>query len=254
MYERMFMKKVLCFFIIFILFIVVVHGEFIIDGELSRVSGGYCDVRIPGDTGNMISLTDDLEMDNFFTFRIEMIKEWGRNKIVLLYSPLRVNSKGNINRNIFFNTELFNDGESVKSFYKFDSYRISYQYDILKRDNFEIGLGLTAKIRNAEIKLENSSLNKISSKKNTGFVPIINFNFKYTPSEKLNILIKGDGLASSQGRAFDIFTGLYYKINEIYSLKTGYRFLEGGSDNEEVYSFSYFHYLVFGFKINLSQI
>jgi len=105
MYERMFMKKVLCFFIIFILFIVVVHGEFIIDGELSRVSGGYCDVRIPGDTGNMISLTDDLEMDNFFTFRIEMIKEWGRNKIILLYSPLRVNSQGNINRGIFFNTE-----------------------------------------------------------------------------------------------------------------------------------------------------
>jgi hypothetical protein len=35
-------------------------------------------------------------------------------------------------------------------------------------------------------------------------------------------------------------------LNDHVSLKAGYRILEGGADNDEVYTFSLFHYVVAG--------
>jgi len=41
-----------------------------------------------------------------------------------------------------------------------------------------------------------------------------------------------------------------YDVNERLSVNAGYRMLEGGSDSDEVYTFSMFHYIVAG--VNLS--
>jgi hypothetical protein len=38
-------------------------------------------------------------------------------------------------------------------------------------------------------------------------------------------------------------------LNERVSLQAGYRILEGGADNDEVYTFSLFHYAVAGMAV-----
>jgi hypothetical protein len=50
--------------------------------------------------------------------------------------------------------------------------------------------------------------------------------------------------------AEDILLALVYDLNGTYSLYAGYRFLEGGSDIEEVYTFANINYLSLGTRIN----
>lgn len=126
------MKKLIVLISISFIFININYSSWLLDVETSRVSGKYCDVRIPGDTGDKISLTENLEMDSFYTFRLELTKNFSNShNISFLISPLRVNSDGIINSDIYFNDKTFNSNSKIKSFYKFDSYRISYRYDFV---------------------------------------------------------------------------------------------------------------------------
>jgi hypothetical protein len=58
--------------------------------------------------------------------------------------------------------------------------------------------------------------------------------------------VEGDALAAPQGRAEDVFAGIYFYEDSFLRIKAGYRVLEGGADNDEVYNFSLVHYAVIG--------
>ncbi|MBN2381428.1 hypothetical protein JXQ70_00965, partial [bacterium] len=62
----------------------------------------------------------------------------------------------------------------------------------------------------------------------------------------LGLLVEADAAWSPQGRAEDVLVSLNMKTNEKLAFKIGYRMLEGGADNDRVYTFSLFHYLVCG--------
>jgi hypothetical protein len=126
---------------------------------------------------------------------------------------------------------------------------LTYRYGIVIKPKFEFGLGLTAKIRDAEISLASAGLQ--SEKVNVGFVPIVNFRMLWKPDEKFGILLEGDALAAPQGRAEDVLFAAKYRVSDRFGLKAGYRILEGGSDNDEVYTFSLFNYASVGIFIYL---
>ena len=63
---------------------------------------------------------------------------------------------------------------------------------------------------------------------------------------RATFLLEGDALAAPQGRAEDIFAGILVHTGKRWSVKAGYRFLEGGADNDEVYTFALVHYLAAG--------
>jgi len=77
-------------------------------------------------------------------------------------------------------------------------------------------------------------------------VPIINFRLWWKPTEKFGILLDGDALAAPQGRAEDIQLAATYAISDNLGIRAGYRILEGGADNGEVFNFSLFHYASVG--------
>ena len=52
--------------------------------------------------------------------------------------------------------------------------------------------------------------------------------------------------AARCGRAEDIFAGFVIDAGRQWSIKAGYRFLEGGADNDEVYTFAAVHYVAAG--------
>ena len=111
-------------------------------------------------------------------------------------------------------------------------------------DTLKIGVGLTAKIRDAGIRIEGGG--QESEKTNVGFVPIINFLVDWRFSPAWSLLLEGDALAAPQGRAEDVFLGLVYRTGAHWSFRAGYRILEGGSDVEEVYNFALVNYLALG--------
>ena len=51
---------------------------------------------------------------------------------------------------------LFPANTALEAKYKFNSYRLTYRYDIVKKPKIDFGLGFTAKIRDASIALESA--------------------------------------------------------------------------------------------------
>jgi hypothetical protein len=211
------------------------------DLETGFVTASYNDVRIPGDQGTLFSLTDDLESAASFFYRIKAGYKLGeRHNLSILAAPLTVKSDGFLPYPITFAGVTFPADSMLDARYVFNSYRLTYRYDLLLRDKIEFGIGLTAKLRDAAIKMRAPSY--YAEKKNFGFVPLINFRLLLNLDDKLSFLAEGDALASSKGRAEDILLSLQYKLTDEVSMRVGYRILEGGADNDEVYNFSMFNY------------
>lgn len=249
------MKGILRFFTLIL--IMLTAGSFkslfpqaLVDLETGLVFTGYNDVRIPGDQGTLFSLNKDLKADSRTFVRVRLsyvISE--RHTISALYAPLTILSEGSIPVDISFAGENFPLNSDINATYKFNSYRLTYRYGIVNKPAFEFGLGFTAKIRDAKIALESQDL--YGEKINVGFVPIINFRLLWKPDERFGLLFEGDALAAPQGRAEDVLLALTYKLTDRISLKGGYRLLEGGAENDEVYTFSLFHYASAGMIVEL---
>ena len=227
-----------------------VKGQASFDLETGAVATGYNDVRIPGDQGTLFSLKDDLisKTEIFFRLRVNYTIK-NRHTFSLLYAPLETVSKGNVPYDILFEGETFPANIDLTGTYKFNSYRLTYRYEIVLKPKFEFGLGFTAKIRDAEISLASADISSV--KTNVGFVPIINFRVLWKPYEKFGILLEGDALAAPQGRAEDVLIAATYRLSDRFGLKAGYRILEGGADNDEVYNFALFNYASVGLFIYL---
>ena len=205
----------------------------------------YNDVRIPNDSGTDISLSDELKTDPGCFLRVKLMYLIGkRHNIAIFAAPLRLKANGEVSKSVKFQDEEFSANVPLTAVYRFDSYRVTYRYDFLRSRELQAGFGFTAKIRDAAISLEGD--NKRSEKKNTGFVPLINFRAQWMFTKRLGLILDGDALAAPQGRAEDIMLALQYKLNENVALKLGYRILEGGADVDEVYNFALLNYLLLG--------
>jgi len=220
-------------------------AQSMVDIEAGYVIPGYNDVAIPGDTGTRFSLTEDLKADETVAFRFRYghnlsDKHW----LALLIAPLTMESEGTLDKDISFNEETFPAGTPLRATFRFNSYRLVYRYLLHKSEKLQFSAGVAGKVRDAEIKLEGGG--KSTSKTDLGFVPLLSFNLTWTPRDRFHLLIDGEALAAPQGRAEDVLFAAQYDLNRNLALKAGYRILEGGADNDEVYTFSLFHYVVAG--------
>jgi hypothetical protein len=228
------------------------NAQAVLDLETGVVFTGYNDVRIPGDEGTLFSMKDDLVSDPAFFYRIRADYTFGsRHTLSLLYAPLETKSEGSKAEDIFFEGVTFPANTELEGTYMFNSYRLTYRYDFVRKPKIEFGLGFTAKIRDAKIAL--SSSESYSEKTNVGFVPIINFRLLWNINEKFGLLLYGDALAAPQGRAEDVLIAATYKISDRVGIRAGYRILEGGADNDEVYNFSLFNYASVGIGFRFGE-
>lgn len=222
-----------------------IQAQAVLDVETGVLFTDYNDVRIPGDQGTLLSLKNDIQSarGGFIRIRANYTLK-SRHTFSLLYAPLKTTGTGSVGNDILFNGETFMANTALNSTYKFNSYRLTYRYKIVDRPKLEFGLGFTAKIRDANIGLGSPTQNTVKS--NVGFVPIINLRLFYKHNDKLGLILEGDALAAPQGRAEDIQLAATYKFNDNFDFRLGYRILEGGADNDEVYNFSLFHYAAVG--------
>jgi hypothetical protein len=225
-------------------------GAWEFEFETGPVFSGYNDVRIPGDTGTEISLVDDLETPGDVFFRGRLIYRFNkRHSLALLVAPLTLKAEGSVAEPVMFEGVEFPAESDLDASYRFDSYRLTYGYSFYPRPNLTATLGFTAKIRDAAVKLESRDLS--SEKTNTGFVPLLNLRLLWTPGDMMSVLLEADALAAPQGRAEDVIFALQYRLIPRIDLRLGYRLLEGGADNDEVYNFTLLNYVVVGTVIRL---
>jgi hypothetical protein len=221
-------------------------ADFEFDVESGAVWNTKADVQIPQDGGTFFSLRNDLGADDpqaFFRGRFT----WhlgDRHHVSALYAPLEMDFSGRFDRPVRFAGTEYREGVYTTGFFRFDSYRLTYRYDLIHTDNLEFGVGLTAKIRDAEVNLRQGG--RTADDSNTGFVPLLNYRLQWRFSKPFSLLSEGDALGAPQGHAIDASAALQWHATDAVTFRIGYRILDGGADNQNVYTFSRFHYSLIG--------
>lgn len=240
------------FLCLLLYFASLARSQTFFDVESGVVFTGYNDVRIPGDLGTPYSLKDDLEPESKLFYRNRAgYTINSRHTFSLLYAPLEIKSNGNIGNDVIFEDVLFPANTPLQGIYKFNSYRLTYRYDIINKARVVFGFGFTGKIRDARISLSLPDL--FAEKTNVGFVPIINFRLAWKIDDNFGLLLEGDALAAPQGRAEDVLIAATFKPSDNVGIRAGYRILEGGADNDEVYNFALFHYASVGVSYTIKN-
>jgi len=226
-----------------------VFAEYVINLQGAAVFTEKNDIRIPGDSGTKFSLSDDLSADIAYTGRLEAgYIHNAKDYFGIVIAPLSVDSHGRVDRDISFAGTTFPAGTDLNATFRFDSYRITWRRKLVAREDLDVWLGVSGNIRDAAITVEGGG--QRAEKTNTGFVPLINFLVDWRFAKPWSLRVAGDALVGPQGRAEDVLFGVLYDLNATTKVFAGYRILEGGADNAEVYTFSLFQYAVGGMEVS----
>jgi hypothetical protein len=217
-----------------------VQQPFAVEVEGAALWQSRNDVAIPGDTGTQFALDDLTGSGPFPGGRVEL--SWRlaqRHELRAVVAPLRISGTGTLDEPVEFDGESFAPGTATDATYRFDSYRLTYRYRIHDGEEWIWNLGLTAFLRDAEIELKQAGV--AASKSNTGVVPLLHVAGSWHFAPDWRLALDADGAASPQGRALDAALKGYWRIGEDLELGFGYRTIEGGADNDEVYTFAWIH-------------
>ncbi len=215
-----------------------------IEFEAGAVWQGLNDVEIPNDgTATRFSVEDLVGRGPYFSYRAYASYDFNeKHGLRLLLAPLTVEGSGVPAAPIAFDDETFDAGVSTDAKYTFNSYRVTYRYRFADTDHWRWHIGFTAKIRDAEVSLSQGS--KSASYDNVGFVPLLHIAGEWKASDRWSAILDADALAAPQGRAEDVALKIAYRFSGRWSASAGYRMVEGGADNDKVYTFAWLHYVV----------
>jgi len=220
------------------------QARFELELEAGPVWQSRNDVQIPNtEEGTRFSLVDVVGNGPFFAGRVYLT--WNindRHSLRGLAAPLSITGTGELGESVQFNGETFAPGTQVDATYTFNSWRLSYRYKFFAGERWNWWIGFTAKVRDAEIKLEQGGTS--SSKTDLGFVPLLHLGGRFAFTDRWYVVLDADALAGGPGRAEDVALKIGYDIGERWSIRAGYRTVEGGADVEEVYNFAWLHYAV----------
>ncbi|MBD3176145.1 MAG: hypothetical protein GF320_13275 [Armatimonadia bacterium] len=216
-----------------------------VDLESGVASNVYNVFRVPGDTGTLVELHRDYDVDptSFTRLRITY-RQNERETWSALYAPLAFRAGGRATEDISFNGDQFAQGTPLSIEYVFNSYRLSWTRKVHDGRNVDYGFGLTAKIRDARIGLRGGGVNSV--KTDLGFVPLINFFVDWDVDGRVGLVLEGEALAGPVGRAEDVQLAATYRLSDSADFRLGFRIVEGGADVDEVFNFSQINYLSAG--------
>lgn len=207
----------------------------------------YNDVEIPNDgTATRFSLKDLAGAGPWPVGRIYLT--WNlseRHGVRLLLAPFSLTETGTVSGPLSFASASFTESAPVEATYTFNSYRASYRWRLHSGDRSTAWLGFTAKVRDASIGLAQGATS--GRKDDLGFVPLLHLAVDWRPGSRWSLSVDADALAGGPGRAVDASLKLGYDINDRWSIRAGYRALEGGADVESVYSFAWLQYVAASF-------
>jgi hypothetical protein len=197
------------------------------------------DVQIPNDaSGTRFSLRDTVGDGPLALIRLDAA--WAlteRQDVRVLLAPFGYEEAGNLAGPVSFNGASFTAGP-VEATYRFNSWRVTWRYRLEVEGPWLLKLGVTAKVRDAEIGLRQGSIS--STDTDVGLVPLLHVYSEYQFNEHWKVIVDADALAAPQGRAFDLGFKAGYDFNDTLSVTAGYRILDGGADNDTVYNFARF--------------
>lgn len=216
-------------------------GELTFEAETGAVWFSQNEVRIPGDTGtkfDMLDLTGSGPEAYIRLYATYAFNE--RHSLRLTFAPLEAEGTGTLPQETTFEDAVFSPDIPTKGTYKFNTYRLTYQWTFYHSERWRWGVGAALLVRDAKIVLQQGDINQSSD--DLGVVPLLHLYGAYRWTDEFSLILDAEGLAAPQGRAFDVAFKAQYQIDPNWYASIGYRTLEGGADNDEVYNFAWLHY------------
>lgn len=216
------------------------HSQWFFDAEVGGLSASRNKVQIPNDNeGDRFEITD-LGDDVFPVARLTLGWQPSPNhELQLVYAPLSYSEEGTFDEDIRFDGVSFSSDETVEARYTFNSYRLRYLYQWIDESRWKLAVGGTLFVRDASIKLSQNGTN--SRDTNLGLVPLFALRAEYSFKDDWSLLVDTDFAFAPQGRAIDLALLANHKINRHWSIAGGYRTIEGGADNDDIYNFAWFN-------------
>ena len=216
-------------------------SKFVLELEAGPAWQTSNDVQIPNDeTGTRFSLKDLVGTGPwaagrvYFTWNIKQ-----KHGLRVLLAPLSYTETGIFDEEVNFVGESYQPGVPTDATYQFNSWRLTYRYLFKNGERWKLWVGGTVKIRDAKIKLRQGDTT--SEDTDVGFVPLAHFGADYRFAERWHFIVDIDALAGGPGRAIDVGLKIGYNFNDSWSLRAGYRTVEGGVDIDDVYNFAWFN-------------
>ncbi len=203
-------------------------------------------------TRNDVEIPNDGTADRFSLSRLAGQGPWAagrayvtwnfseRHAVRLLYAPLSLTETGTSGQALDFNGARFAANAPLAATYRFNSYRASYRWRFHSGGRTTAWFGFTAKVRDASIQLTQGAVS--SRKDDVGVVPLLHFAAERRVGSRWQLLLDADALAGGPGRAVDASFKLGYDVSDAWSVRAGYRTVEGGADVDAVYTFAWLHY------------
>lgn len=216
-----------------------VESRFRLEFEGGALWTSRNDVRIPGAGGTQFSLMDLTGTGSWPVGRVTVeydINE--RHGLRLLYAPLRTDGTGTLSETTSFAGTTFNEG-LASARYRFDTYRLGYRYCFWDSDDWNWKGGVTALIRDASIQVSQGG--QSAEDTDLGVVPLFNLTGVRRLSDEWSAILDIEGAAAPAGRAVDAALKLSYQLDDRTRVAIGYRTIEGGADNDTVYTFAWTH-------------
>jgi len=213
------------------------------DFENGAAISGYNDVAIPGNTGTRFSMTDDLTSDTEYFWRVRADFRFAPKHVLSgLVAPLTIILQAASTLRLI--------SRARPSPRRPDRRYLDVQLvsrDLSLRAVAERHLDVRLRrFREGPRRRDPSRVEREGGRKtDLGVVPLINFKFERRLGARAAFLLEGDALAARRA-ARGHLRGHRRRRGERWSIKAGYRFLEGGADNDEVYTFAAVHYVAAG--------
>jgi hypothetical protein len=206
--------------------------------EVGSVETRYNVVKIPTTGGTEIRLPT---RGSQFAYRFYLHHAFSENwDVRFMFAPLTAKYEFTPTKNVTFNGTDFSPGRATVLTYQFNSYRLGARYQWLNTEQFKSRVGFIAKWREAFTKVQqDSTVNMFSG---DGFVPLAHFSLEWWPWEQAFVNFDVDGLGSVQGRAIDALLEIGYRPEEWLQAALGHRIVEGGANNDRLYTFAQFNY------------
>jgi len=225
------------------------YGQTIsLEAETGLVWFGRNDVRIPNDGGTGFDMLEIIGSNAVPYYRLRLnIRLGDRHMIRALIAPLSKIGTGIFDNEVFFEQTIFEAGVPIDGIYRFNTYRLTYRYIFYDSNNWILGAGVAALIRDAKIELIQPDRSDLNT--DIGFVPLLHLYAERGFGTSFSLSFDAETLAGPQGRATDAALALSYRFSERWDASLGYRVLEGGADVDEVYNFSWINFAMAGFRV-----
>lgn len=220
-------------------------GKWTLELETGPVWFSRNNVRIPNDSGTRFDMLDLTGNGPTAYARLYATYDFNdRHALRLNIAPLSVDGHGLLDKSVRFQDENFAADTPTRGRYKFNNYRLTYRWMFHRSDKWDLGVGGALLVRDAEIALRQGTLQRTDD--DLGVVPLLHAYAAYHLTDSTSVILDFEGAAAPQGRAVDLALKLQHELPSGWHVFGGYRTLEGGADNDSLYTFAWLHFATVG--------